>query len=90
MGNGETKTATPGSRKLFLTSVESFCGDDKGFPSSKSMIFTVVMIIAFLVMIELTLRQFFISIQVSQKCIMYMYISIVCIGIFYDLRQLMN
>lgn len=59
----QPQTGAPANKKLFLASVDSFIGDDKGFPSRMSMVFTSSIIIAFLVMIELTLRQVFISFQ---------------------------
>lgn len=48
---------------LLLTSVESFCGDEKGLPNHTSVAFTISFFIFFLWMVELTLRQALISIQ---------------------------
>jgi hypothetical protein len=52
-------------RKLLLISKESFCGHEKEIPNAASMIVTGSFVVAFLLMIELTLRQVFVSIKVG-------------------------
>lgn len=59
-----TPEMTKGQR-LFLFSTESFSGHDKGVPGSKSLFATGAVVVAFLLMVELSVRQFFHSIQVK-------------------------
>ena len=58
--------------KLLLHSVESFETEDGQRPSTKSMVFTGATIIAFLVMIELTLREVLNSYQVCVKDVIFL------------------
>ena len=64
IGGGGTSS---NNGKLLLHSVESFETEDGQRPSTKSMVFTGATIIAFLVMVELTLRELLNSFQVCVK-----------------------
>ena len=70
MASKNRSNVAPANPKLLLVSVKSFHETDEKspLPSKISLLFTVAFVFVFLLMIELTLRQFLTSIQVSRKC----------------------
>jgi hypothetical protein len=76
-GNNQANVVANGDR-LILFSIESFIGPKGGMPSTQSLFCTGAVTVAFLLLVELTLRQFFVSIQVREKDPKWMVLFIGC------------